>query len=97
MIFVGQTALKIELELYEIVNGAKTPIDLTGASVVLRKEDGTNLGPFTITDAVEGKIEWEPDDANTLAQGGDYCVQPEVTFADSKTAKGERFVFRVHK
>ncbi len=97
MIFVGQTALTIELELYELVDGAKTPIDLTGSSVVLRKSDGTNLGPFNITEATEGKIEWSPADANTLSVGGDYEVQPEITFPDTKVAKGERFLFRVHK
>jgi len=96
MIYIGQTALKIEFLIYEIIGGRKTPIDLTGCSVALMRDGNALAGTTSIkTPETSGIVEWQPTDENTINESGTWEVQPEVTFSDGKNAKGEPYQFTV--
>jgi hypothetical protein len=96
MIYIGQTALKLTFEIYELTDGTKTAVDLTGATVVINKISGSPK-TFTanISDAENGVVEYEVVDESDINEAGNWRLQPEITFANGKKIKGEPVKFIV--
>lgn len=85
-VYAGQSLLKINVD---------TKIDLTGSSVKIKwaKPDGTTgEAPATITDAVNGLVEYQPPQPNTVQDdNGVYTFWAFVTAGNGRTAPGEPF------
>ena len=82
-IYVGQTAIKFEVDV---------ATDVTGATCLIKykKPSGEEASwPAVITDAANGVFVGEPASADDLAQAGRYVIWGYVTFADGKSAAGE--------
>jgi len=84
-VYVGQTKLKIVLDLNS---------NITGTTVILKyeKPDGaTGNFPMVITDAINGIVERVVALATDFDVKGNWNMWAHVTYADSKVAAGEPF------
>lgn len=90
-VYIGQTRLKIEVDL---------KADVTGATVKLkyRKPAGTE-GEFTmaVTDATSGIANYEPVSNETFNEVGTWTFWAHVTYGDGKVAAGEPFNIHFYK
>lgn len=95
MIYIGQTALVIKVQIVEKVGNNTTVIDLSGSTIKLRRLNGQPAEyEAVITDAQNGWVEYEVQDGDIDIAGG-WQLQPVVTFSDGKIAKGMPVNFAV--
>lgn len=90
-VYIGQTALKIEVDL---------KANLTDASVKLKfKKPTGEAGEFAmiITDTINGIAKFEAQTANTFNVAGTWTFWAYVTYGNGKVAAGEVFIIRFYK
>lgn len=84
-VYIGQTRLKIEVDL---------KADVTNAAVKLKyRKPGGTTGEFTmsVTDATNGIANYEVENASTFDTVGTWTFWAYVTYDDGKVAAGEPF------
>ena len=84
-VYVGQSKLKINVNLEQDVTGATVQI------YYIKPSNVTDFFTATIDDAVNGLVSYDVADEATFDEVGTWTFYSKITFSDLKVSYGEPF------